>query len=426
MTVDGGVDYAALIRAATGFPYFLLGLFLVLRRPRTRVMVLWGVLHLARGFTIVYFNAELLAQNALLRPLHTSLVVSVAFDALAVGILAALFLPAYRSLSGPKRRIIALLTGGLVLLSIAGALLLLPNLYGPHHDVILDTYFLASTFADPIAGAAFAGAWIIGLETLRSGTSSARWGLLALFPFIGEFVQNPASHLVQALGAPLVQPPFLLSDIPAILAALLSLAPLLWCFRLMKGPDARWTRNVQAGLYVWTAVLCLYTQVSIVGVLGTLPGIMRILSLGTIGYAIIAGDFLPMPLKRPTARRGALAGLALAALLISTQVLQNLLSAGGNLVVGGVITGVVVFASLPLQRAAERAVEKRKHHAGQDSPASKYRRHAEIAWIDGNLSANERLMLAETRRQLGLDAETAASIDEQVAAWHARRRKRPA
>jgi hypothetical protein len=116
--------------------------------------------------------------------------------------------------------------------------------------------------------------------------------------------------------------------------------------------------------------------------------------------------------------RAALAALSLALLFATAEVVQNFTSNEVGLYAGGAVAFLTVLLANPIQRRLE----------GTPAPASaakgsveKYRRLVETAWKDGALGANERLLLAEARRQLGLGAEAAAAIDEEVAAGHASR-----
>lgn len=150
-------------------------------------------------------------------------------------------------------------------------------------------------------------------------------------------------------------------------------------------------------------------------------GIVSLAALLCIGYAIFRLDLLGVRVPRPGF--GFVAALALAALFITAQFVQNFASSNFSLKTGAVVAGLAVLLANPLQKRIEGFGQRR---SGVDAPATKYRRLVETAWTDGTLGANERLLLAEARRQLGVGAEAAAAIDEAVAAGHARRVGRPA
>lgn len=113
--------------------------------------------------------------------------------------------------------------------------------------------------------------------------------------------------------------------------------------------------------------------------------------------------------------RATIVPLALALLFATAEVVQNFTSSERGLYAGGAVAFLTVLLANPIQKR----LEGRTHRGKNDSDAvAKYRRLVETAWTDGHLGANERLLLAEARRQLGLDAETAGNVDEEVAANH--------
>lgn len=109
--------------------------------------------------------------------------------------------------------------------------------------------------------------------------------------------------------------------------------------------------------------------------------------------------------------RGLVAPLGLAALFITAQFVQNFASSKFSLVTGAVVAGLAVLLAYPLQRAAERAMER----PGKRGARDEYRALVAHAWSDGNFGPKERLMLSETRRRLGLGAEAAQAIEDEVA-----------
>ena len=138
-------------------------------------------------------------------------------------------------------------------------------------------------------------------------------------------------------------------------------------------------------------------------------GIVSLAGLLGIGYAIFRLDLLGVKVPRPGA--GLLAAIGLAGLFITAQVAQNFLSDELGLLVGGIVAGGAVFVAYPIQRAAERALER----GARKGPAEEYRALVEHAWSDGRFGPKERLMLSETRRRLGLGAEAAQAIEDEVA-----------
>lgn len=138
-------------------------------------------------------------------------------------------------------------------------------------------------------------------------------------------------------------------------------------------------------------------------------GIVSVAGLVGVGVAIFRLDLLGVDVPRP--RAGLLAAVALAALFITAQVAQNFLSDAYGLLLGGIVAGLAVFVAYPIQRAAERALER----DARNPSVEEYRRLVEHAWSDGKFGPKERLMLSETRRRLGLGAEAAQAIEDEVA-----------
>lgn len=127
--------------------------------------------------------------------------------------------------------------------------------------------------------------------------------------------------------------------------------------------------------------------------------------------------------RRVRLSKGMVASLGLAALFITAQVAQNFFSAKIGLYSGGIVAGAVVFVAYPLQRAAERAVERgRRGDEAEGGPLAIYRSQVELAWKDGRMGANERMMLRDLRVRLGLAAEEAETVDHDVASRHTRPR----
>jgi hypothetical protein len=152
-------------------------------------------------------------------------------------------------------------------------------------------------------------------------------------------------------------------------------------------------------------------------------GLARAVGFLLVAYAVFRLGLLGVGLDTISFRVGALASLGLAALFITAQLAQNFLSDKLGLALGGIVAGAVVFAAFPLQRAAERVMERQRTPAS--APLQQYRTQVELAWRDGRLGANERLMLAEFRRQLGLGLVDAERIDSEVATQHVTPKRRP-
>lgn len=274
------------------------------------------------------------------------------------------------------------------------------------------SYWL-STIGSVTMGMAFQLLALSLLECLRKGVRWASPVGLACFAF------GMTAALGFTFGSSVV---FLAEDPRLFTAVLASLAvvgvlPVAWGIAATRGPNPRVARDVTIGFLVWilagifTASLA-PTAFQAFG----FSGIARIMSFIALTYAVFRLDVLEGSLRISTIRTGTMATVGLAVMFITAQVAQNFLSDRFGLVLGGIVAGVAVFAVFPLQRAAERAMER--HHNAAAAPAEHYRRQVELAWRDGHLAANERLLLSSTREFLGITPDVALRIDDEVAKAH--------
>ena len=129
-------------------------------------------------------------------------------------------------------------------------------------------------------------------------------------------------------------------------------------------------------------------------------GIVRTVGVVLLAIAVLRYDLLGVPLPR-LVRRGSLATGALAVLLIVTQVAQNFLTAQYSLLMGGIVSGALIFAATPIQRAMERRREDDPR--GPDSVAVlTYRAALRAALEDGTMTPREEEHLAEVAHHLRL------------------------
>lgn len=403
------VDYAAITRACGGALYLMVGLFLVLRPPRSKALVLWGAGYALTGALLIYNNwLHIVAPG---QSLTTSALVVLALgDVARAAVLLALAGLIWGGL--PKHSRLASATVALagIAVLIAWAFVL-----GPLPEAgVLEQVLSLVQFHAPSFLAVFAGfLWITLLEALRTRTMvQARTWLLAAFPLVGGLIAAEFAWSVDLLFPDLV---VFASELPARawLHAMLVIGPgvsLGWCFVLLGGPHGRLVRNLMLGWFAWVVVWLLYatTAPDFGGLLGTLPGPVRVLALSTVAYAILAGHFLPTPLRRPTARRGALAGVALASLIVAAQVAQNFLGDEYGTFVGGGVAGVVLVAAFPLQRRLERAAAARGR--GDEVAEESFRRAAALAMRDHVLSRQEELDLLDLAFRLRIPPGRAAAL----------------
>lgn len=416
----------ALIRSGAGVLSLLLGVFVLSLRPRRRFNRLLGTLLLLNFVNFAVFALggqyreppplELLVPTLSITSLgslaSTGLVVVMAFDL-------------FREAGTPVRQRVAYAAAAAIVL--AGLLVAFNQAYG--FDAVrarigsdLGTIV---KIADGNAYSAFTvslGMLLLALVANAKGHRPAAPVAALLVAATGLFMDpaSTAGYMFSefAKNTERFLLPLLLWGGLAVLALLGTSLSLL---RFAGGPHGRLAIGGMLVLLI-TAAVELFVDVVLRDISSTVGGVAQVLGMAMLGYAIFRLDLLGVPLPRVRLRASTVATAGLAALFVTAQVAQNLLSSSElGLIWGGVVAGVVVFAAFPLQKAAERAVERKKHE-GEDSPASKYRRLVETAWADGHLGANERLLLSESMTMLGVDAETARRIDDDVARSHTQRR----
>lgn len=175
--------------------------------------------------------------------------------------------------------------------------------------------------------------------------------------------------------------------------------------------------------FATTATVGTVAEASRVGVLG----VARILTALILSYAILRHRLLGIDVRvKWTIRQSTVAAIFVAVFLAVAQVAQEVVSDTFGLALGGVAAGALVFALHPLQRFGERVASaampgvKAPGEMSPDERAAVYRGLAEVAWADGSLSGDERMMLEEARARLGLDAARAAAIEREVLAAKAK------
>lgn len=399
----------ALIRSGAALLGFVLGCFVLAAKPRTRFTWGLGTLLVLDGIGYAIFTLAGGYAGFPHRELAISaLVVTSAVALAATGLLLATFGPDIRRL--PEHRL--LLVSGVV--AAAASLIVIPfsiaeTDWADLQDILETTDGIA--YLAYLAALALSGIALLARVRRDRSNPQARALLLVAAYAVSNVVLPAGRYLAEAAQA---NADWLAIALLLATSAALVQAPLGFLRLHAVGGWSRWVPIVL--LLACLATVPIRAILESNGLLNNgFGGIVSLAGLLGVGYAIFRLDLLGVPVPRP--RAGFLAALGLAALFITAQVAQNFLSDQLGLLLGGVVAGAVVFVAYPLQKAAERAVEQRKH-ASDHGPAAKYRRLVETAWTDGKLGANERLLLAEARRQLGLDAEAASAIDEEVAARH--------
>lgn len=163
-------------------------------------------------------------------------------------------------------------------------------------------------------------------------------------------------------------------------------------------------------------------------------GLARLTAVGLLAYAVArpsASRTDPFDLDvqaRVTLKRSTVGAIFVGLFVILSEgaqfLLQNYAAASGT--VGANAIGIVgaaglVLALYPLRRAGERMAQHALPRArpiaelSNDDRLRVYEEQAQIAWTDGTLTRKERLLLDRLRERLGIDAETAHSLESRAA-----------
>lgn len=140
---------------------------------------------------------------------------------------------------------------------------------------------------------------------------------------------------------------------------------------------------------------------------------------GLLVYGVVRLRLLGHDLAVPTARRGSLAAAVLVAFFIVAQIAQEFLSDSMGVVLGGIAAGALLFAAVPLQRAAERlaggerGVAIAARTSGHPS-ADAYRDALRLALHDGAMTREEERHLASLADRLGVSYAEALRLRHEV------------
>jgi hypothetical protein len=140
-----------------------------------------------------------------------------------------------------------------------------------------------------------------------------------------------------------------------------------------------------------------------------------------VTYAVVRHQLFDIDVRlKWTLKRGTLAALFVAVFFIVAQVAQAYLTTEYGLLLGGISAGLLLFALTPLQRFAERVADtampgvKSMSEMTNPERTALYRKQAAVAWADGNVDKNERLLLDNLREHLGISHEEAARIEGEI------------
>ena len=397
----------AIIRMGSGLVYAVLGVYVLLVKPRRTANMWLGVLLLSFGLVFVVNN--LTATDAqLLRP---AFVVGTLLALISIiACLALLRLQAAQLPPDGQRSVRFTLIAGAVLAVVAAIIL-----YGARAEYAAFQRITPDAadylYVVAVAGfgliVAFAGFGVGAIETIRAKPYEGIGGgsLAAVYPwvaFIGINAMVPVGFAMR-MGSQFL--------VAAVVATLIVLAPIAAALRATRPVAGRLARNFLSALYAIMAIAVIGMAFPRIGQ----PGILRIIAVAPLAYAVFQTDLLGADLQKVRIPAAALGWIALAVLFMVAQIEQAfLVSATNSLWFGSAAAGLVLLAAYPVQRMVERTTTRR--------PARliDYQRQVEFAWADGHLGPKERALLAGLRTSMKIPAEAALQVEEEVAASYGR------
>jgi hypothetical protein len=394
----------SLIRSGSYLLLALIGAILLARRRRHPWNTLVGLAYLVSGASGVLYNllgGNVATTSSTLR--SPILAVTTVLSLVGVACWARFWRPLVKELeAGPRRAVLGLLVVSLVCAIATSVVdLLWPVQPAPALVALLDAWAFALLSTFLLAAVA------LGAELARAGKPEGRLVWLLVLPGVieNQIYLGQAARLFRDL-------PWRTALFPLLNYALFVVA-LAWALRATGRPRG-WRAVAMVGAGLGTGVLCaLLASAGIDVEHAGVSGILLILADLAALFGVVRFDLLGRQAGRPLVGRATIASLALAALFITAQVAQNFLSDKYGLYLGGAVAGIVVFVASPLQRAAERTMEARRHST---TAMEAYRAQVRLAWADGVLGQKERAMLRAQQDQLGLTAEEARRVDDEEAA----------
>jgi len=139
-------------------------------------------------------------------------------------------------------------------------------------------------------------------------------------------------------------------------------------------------------------------------------------------YAILRTQLFDLDLKlKWSLRRGTVVAIFAAVFIVVAQVAQEFLSGAFGWLAGGIAAGAMIIAIRPIERAADRVAERTMPQV-QATPAyvafqkmEVYKAAVEEVLADGAVSQKDRRVLERLRAQLGLSADDARAMENDLA-----------
>ncbi len=142
---------------------------------------------------------------------------------------------------------------------------------------------------------------------------------------------------------------------------------------------------------------------------------------GLITYSLVKHQLFDADVRlRWALKNSSVAGAFIITFLVVSQLIQNATSQWLGVGVGALASGLLLFALTPMQRLADRITvgalppSRPVSAMSGDERADIFREQLEIAWSDGTLSRVERLRFEKLRERLGISADAASALENEV------------
>ncbi len=397
----GGIIFDML----SGVMFVAFGLFVGLKRPRTRPGTAAAAFCIGLGIFVVGSNLNNFGTMGQLAPPQDTPMAILAATIAAVGLIITVigvFALVRRQLGGWPRHPTAWALLVLTLASAIGAIIsdLQNPAPGAETGVLLALYL-----AGGILYASLTPLLLWMAVSLDGTDDSAQLTALAVVPFA---VAWSLTRAMQWFGTPLF---------PGIRFAFLSILVAIALFAAQRRPSSQrlfaWTASWSLAAFLWGWAFQHHDPTNL-----GFNGMTRVIAVFLLGYAVVRHRAFDIDVKlRFTLKQSTLAAVFVAVFVGVQSFVGEFFTATAGLVGGAVATTILVFALAPLQGMAERVAQRALPNATPiparpaDARNQLYADLAAAAWADGMVTAKEAHVLETARTRLGLSLEEAHALD---------------